>query len=128
MCSLSLSTAALAGPSISRWSFLKVHFYENATHFLYKKNNFTGVLNRIQYTKEQLTIIKYRMITYIGQLMRWDIYKILWLIFDGKIHGKRSIGRRQNYWFGLTSSEMVRTTVLLKTIAILIANLRKETL
>lgn len=89
------------------------------------------VLNRMQKQKELLYTIKKRKIQYIGHIMRGDKYEILRLIIEGKIEGKRSIGRRQNSWLkdlrrwlNCTSGDIFRSAVSKVQIAIWIANLR----
>ncbi|VEN45339.1 unnamed protein product [Callosobruchus maculatus] len=66
--------------------------------------------------------------------MRGQKYELLRVIIEGKIQGKRSIGRRQNSWlkdirrwFGCSSLDIFRMAVSRTTLAIWIANLRKET-
>ena len=92
------------------------------------------VLDRMHKNKELMSTIKERKLTYIGHLMRGDRYEILRLIIEGKIQGKRSVGRRQNSWLkdlrrwlGKTSAEIFRAAISRVTIANWIANLRRET-
>ncbi|XP_024887867.1 uncharacterized protein LOC112464852 [Temnothorax curvispinosus] len=66
--------------------------------------------------------------------MRGERYELMRLIIQGKVQGKRSIGRRQNSWlkdigrwFGCTSVDIFRMAVSKTMLAIWIANLRKET-
>lgn len=63
--------------------------------------------------------IKERKTRYIGHLMRGEKYELLRLIIEGKIQGKRSIGRRQNSWpkdirkwLGCTSVDIFRMPYL----------------
>lgn len=92
------------------------------------------VMQQMGKHKELLTTIKERKLQYLGHIMRGERYEILRLIMEGKIQGKRSVGRRQNSWlrdlrrwFGQTSIEIFRAAVSRTTIAIWIANLRRET-
>jgi len=59
--------------------------------------------------KELLLTVKRKM-QYLGHIMRGEKYEFLRLVVEGKILGKRSVGRRQNSWlkdlrrwFGCTS-------------------------
>ena len=92
------------------------------------------VLNRMRKKKELLLTIKIRKTRYIGHIMRGEKYELLRLIIEGKVQGKRSIGRRQNSWlkdiqrwFGCSSLDIFRMAVSRTTLAIWIANLRRET-
>lgn len=92
------------------------------------------VLNRMRKQKELMLTIKERKTRYIGHIMRGKKYELLRLIIEGKVQGKRSIGRRQNSWlkdirrwFGCSSIDIFRMAVSRMTLAIWIANLRKET-
>lgn len=92
------------------------------------------VLRRMGKQKELLLTIKQRKTRYIGHVMRGDRYEFLRLIIEGKIQGKRSIGRRQNSWlkdlrrwFGCSSIDIFRAAVSRTVLAIWIANLREET-
>lgn len=91
------------------------------------------VLQRMQKQKEILNTIKERKMQYLGYVMRGGRYEILRLIIEGKVQGKRSVGRRQNSWlkdlrrwFERSSAEIFRAAVSRATIAIWIANLRQE--
>lgn len=91
------------------------------------------VIQQMGKHKELLTTIKERKLQYLEHIMKGERY-ILRLIIDGKIEGKRSVGRRQNSWlrdlrrwFGQTSIDIFRAVVSRATIAIWIANLRRET-
>lgn len=92
------------------------------------------ILNRMGKNKELLLTVKERKLQYIGHIMRGERYEILRLIIEGKVEGKRSVGRRQNSWLkdlrrwlGRTSTEIFRAAVSRTMIANWIANLRKET-
>ena len=92
------------------------------------------VLRRMNKSKEILQTVKERKLQYLGQIMRGEIYEILRLIIEGKIAGKRSIGRRQNSWvkdlrrwFNRISTDIFRAAVSKVTISNWIVNLRKET-
>ncbi|XP_071577336.1 uncharacterized protein [Temnothorax nylanderi] len=91
------------------------------------------VFSRMQKQKELMLAIRERKTRYIGHLMRGERYELLRLIIQGKIQGKRSIGRRQNSWlkdmgrwFGCTSVDIFRMAVSKTMLAIWIVNLRKE--
>ena len=92
------------------------------------------VLNTMGKSRELMRTIKERKLQYIGHIMRGKKYEILRLIIEGKVQGKRSVGRRQNSWlkdlrrwFGRTSTEIFRAAVSKTIIANWIANLRLET-
>lgn len=91
------------------------------------------VLRRMGKDKELLSTVKERKLKYVGHIMRGDRYEVLRLVIEGKIEGRRSVGRRQNSWlkdlrrwFGRTSIEIFRGAVSRTIIAIWIANLRRE--
>lgn len=92
------------------------------------------VLNRMRKQRELMLTIKERKTRYIGHIMRGEKYELLRMIIEGKIQGKRSVGRRQNSWlkdirrwFGCSSLDIFRMAVSRTTLAIWIANLREET-
>lgn len=91
----------------------------------------TEVLNRMGKREEIITTIKKRKLQYFGHIMRGERYSLLRLIMEGKIKGKRSVGRRRvswlknlREWFGLTSGQLFSTAVNKVRIAMLISNLR----
>lgn len=91
------------------------------------------ILNRMNKQKELLLTIMERKTQYLGHIMRGSRYELLQLIIEGKIQGKRSVGRRQNSWlkdlrrwFGCTSIEIFRAAVSKTMMAIWITNLRRE--
>lgn len=93
------------------------------------------VLQRMGKQKELLdTTIKERKMQYLGHVLRGERYELLRLIMEGKVQGKRSVGRRENSWlkdmrrwFERSSSQIFRPAASRATIAIWIANFRKET-
>ena len=56
------------------------------------------VLRRMKKQRELLTNIKKRKTAYLGHILRNEKYKILQLILEKKIEGKRGIGRKQMSW------------------------------
>ncbi len=56
------------------------------------------VLVRMKKDRELLFTLKKRKLTYLGHVLRGEKYEILRVILEGKIVGKRSVGRRQNSW------------------------------
>ena len=89
------------------------------------------VLNRMRKQLEVLSTVKERKLRYLGHIMRGPKYEILRLIIEGKIVGRRSVGRRQNSWlkdlrrwFGCSSIELFRSAGSRIEIATWIANLR----
>lgn len=89
------------------------------------------VLRRMDKNTEILKTLKGRKIAYFGHVMRGDKYRILKLIMEGKIAGKRSVGRRQNSWtkdlrrwLGCSSLDIFRGAVSRIQIASWIAHLQ----
>ena len=58
----------------------------------------TEVLERARTKRELLTSIKMRKVSYLGHVMRGDKYHVLQLIIEGKIEGRRGVGRKQMSW------------------------------
>lgn len=92
----------------------------------------TEVLRRIGKEREMENTIKERKLQYFGHVMRGERYSILRLIIQGKIEGKRSIGRRRvswlgnlREWFGCSSRQLFRGAVSKVRVAMMIANLRR---
>ena len=90
------------------------------------------VLRRMGKDKEIMTIIKIRKLQYLGHVMRGERYTLLQNILQGKILGKRSIGRRRiswlnnlRQWFNSSSIDLFRAVTSKIKIAMLIANLLK---
>lgn len=89
------------------------------------------VLHRMNKDTEITKTIKKRKLEYLGHVLRGDRYKILKLIIQGKIKGKRSIGRRRiswlrnlREWFGCTSAELFRRAIDKVRVMLMISNLR----
>jgi len=92
------------------------------------------ILQRMGKQKELLNTIKERKMQYLGHVLRGERYKLLQIIIEGKVEGRRSVGRRQNSWlrdlrrwFDRSSTEIFRAAASKVIIAIWIADLRKET-
>ena len=62
-----------------------------------KKTN-EEVLARVKRNRELLTTVKRRKTAYFGHVMRSDKYKFLQLLIEGKVEGKRGIGRKKMSW------------------------------
>jgi hypothetical protein len=80
---------------------------------------------------EILLTIKRRKLEYLGHVMRGQKYALLQLIMQGKIRGKRNVGRRRIFWlknlrewFECSSAELYRAAVNRVRIAMMISNLR----
>ena len=56
------------------------------------------ILRRVHTNRELLTTIKRRKAAYLGQISRHDRYQLLQLILEGKIDGRRGVGRKQMSW------------------------------
>lgn len=89
------------------------------------------VLQMVNKRTEVLKIIKQRKLQYLGHIMRSDKYKLLQLIIQGKIQGRRPPGRRRTSWlknlrtwFGLSTRSLFRAVVCKVRIARMIADLR----
>ncbi|CAG9836622.1 unnamed protein product, partial [Diabrotica balteata] len=68
---------------------------------------------------------------YLGHIMRGEKYELLRNIMQGKIKGRRSVGRRKiswlrnlREWFGCSSIELFRRVTNKIIIARMISNLR----
>ena len=92
------------------------------------------VLQRMSKSKELLDTMKERKVQNLGHVMRGEKYEVLRIVLEGKIKGKRLIGRRQNSWLkdirrwlGKTSNEIFKAAVNRTLKIIWIANLRRET-
>ena len=57
-----------------------------------------AVLQRLNKERELLLKIKKRKTAYLGHIVRNEKYEILQLIIQGKIEGRRRIGRKQFSW------------------------------
>lgn len=91
----------------------------------------TEVLTKMQKEFEIINSIKKRKLQYLGHIMRGPKYALLQLIVQGKISGKRNIGRRRiswlknlRDWFGCNNIQLFRAAVNKVQIAVMIANLR----
>ena len=92
----------------------------------------TEVLRRMGKAKELIETIKSRKLEYLGHVARGAIYSLLRLIMQGKIQGKRSVGRRRiswlrnlREWFGCSSCDLFRAAASKIKLAMMIANLRR---
>ncbi|XP_030746803.1 uncharacterized protein LOC115875475 [Sitophilus oryzae] len=92
------------------------------------------VLRRMSKDRELLSTVKERKLQYVVHIMRDNRYEVLRLVIEGKIEGRRSVGRRQNSWlkdlrrwFGRTLIEIFRGVVSHTIMASWVANLRRET-
>lgn len=56
------------------------------------------VLRRLNQERELLRIVKRRKLAYLGHLLRGPKYRLLQTILEGKIEGKRRIGRKCLSW------------------------------
>jgi hypothetical protein len=57
------------------------------------------VLNRMETLPELINIIKTRKTTYLGHLMRHEEYSMLQIMLQGKVEGKRNVGRKGNHGY-----------------------------
>lgn len=56
------------------------------------------ILRRMGKDREMLLTIKRRKTAYLGHLIRNPKYQLLQLVVEGKIEGKRGVGRKQMSW------------------------------
>lgn len=90
------------------------------------------ILRRMKKEKEVLPTVKARKIQYLGQIMRnTSRYHLLQTILQGKIPGKRSVGRRRiswlkniRSWTSKTSTELLRAASDRNCTAKMVANIR----
>ena len=92
----------------------------------------TEVLDRMGKKVELLYDVKRRQLEYFGHVMRNEKYRLLQLIIQGKIEGRRGPGRRKTSWlknlrdwYGVNSISLFRAAVSKIRIATMIANLRR---
>ena len=117
-----------------RMNALELYFYRRMLRISWvQKVTNEEVLARMGKQRELLLTFKERKTRYFGHVMRGDKYELLRLIIQGKIAGKRSIGRRQNSWmkdlrrwFGITSVDIFRGATSREKTAEWIADLRME--
>ena len=90
------------------------------------------VLNRMGKEVEVLYEVKRRRLEYFGHILRNEKYRLLQLVIEGKIEGKRRPGRRKTSWlenlrdwFGIDSVFLFRSAASKVRVALMIANLRR---
>jgi hypothetical protein len=92
------------------------------------------VLRRVGKEREVMYTIKRRKLEYLGHIMRNSTkYRLLKVILQGKVFGKRGIGRRRiswlknlRKWFSTTTTNLFKASVNKIIIARMIANIRNE--
>lgn len=91
----------------------------------------TEVLLRLNATTEVINTIKRRKLEYFGHVMRGQGYRLLQLIIQGRIVGRRLPGRRRTSWlknlrewYGKSTKSLFRAAVSKIQIARMIANLQ----
>lgn len=96
-----------------------------------EKRTNVEVLREMGKERELITSIKARKLQYLGHIMRGNKYELMRVIMQGKIKGKRSIGRRRlswlrnlREWFRCSSIELFRAAVDKVKIARMLSNLR----
>jgi hypothetical protein len=89
------------------------------------------VLRRLNKELEIMNSIKRRKLEYLGHITRGEKYELLRIIMQGRIQGRRSIGRRRiswlknlREWFNCSSLQLFRAAANKVTIAVMISNLR----
>ena len=89
------------------------------------------VLRRMNGQQELMTKIKERKLKYLGHVMRNNKYRLLQIIIQGKVIGRRGPGRRRiswlanlRKWFGTDSTQLFRAAASKVRIAMMIANTR----
>lgn len=88
------------------------------------------ILEKMNKSLEILSTIKRRKLQYLGHIMRGEKYELLRVIIEGRIAGRRSVGRRQNSWLkdlrrwlGCSSLDIFRGAVSRIRTAMWMANL-----
>lgn len=92
------------------------------------------VLQKLNKVKEIMLTVKRRKLEYLGHIMRNETkYKLLKCILQGKVQGKRSVGRRRiswlknlRAWFGTTTTGLFQAATNKIIITRMIANIRNE--
>ena len=89
------------------------------------------VLARMNTSLTLLISVKKRKLLYFGHVMRNEKYRLLHLIIQGRIEGRRAPGRRRTswlknlrQWFGKSTRSLFRAAASKVKIAMMIANLR----
>ena len=95
-----------------------------------KKVTNLEILRRIDKWKEIINTEKICKLQYLGHIMRGERYHLLQEILQGKIEGRRSVGRRRiswldnlKNWFNCSSSELFSASRSKDRIAMMIAKL-----
>jgi len=90
------------------------------------------VLKRMNTERNLLYTVKKRKLMYFGHVMRNEKYRLLHLIIQGRIEGRRTPGRRRTSWlanlkkwFRKSTSSLFRATASKIRIAMMIANLQR---
>ena len=93
------------------------------------QKNAQDIMNGKEY--EVINTIKARKLQYLGHIMRGQRYEMLRLIMQGKIKGKRNVGRRRiswlrnlRDWYNCSSIELFRAAANKVNIAMMVSNLR----
>lgn len=91
------------------------------------------VLNRMNTRPHLASTIKIRKTSYLGHVMRHKEYEQIQLILEGKIDGKRGIGRKKKSWLRnirdwthTSGNDLIHRAKDRENYAILIANLNRE--
>lgn len=122
-------TEATAGrlEAFEMWTYrriLKISWTEKISN--------TRVLQKLNKEKEIMYTVKRRKLEYLGHIMRNETkYKLLKCILQGKVEGKRNVGRRRiswlknlRTWFGTSTTGLFRAATNKIIIARMIANIR----
>ena len=91
------------------------------------------VLDRMKIRPHLTGTIKIKKTSYLGHIMRHSEYEEIQLIIEGKIDGKRSIGRKKKSWLRnirdwthTDGNTLIHQALDRESYAILIANLNRE--
>lgn len=103
---------------------LKISWTEHVTN--------DEVLRRMKKCQEIINTVKERKLQYFGHVVRHpEKYKLLKIVLEGKIEGKRGPGRRRiswlknlRQWFNQSTKSLFRAAVDKVRIAIMLANVR----
>lgn len=89
------------------------------------------VLRRIGRRRKLMMIVKIRKTTYLGHILRNDKYSLLHVIMQGRIEGKKGIGRKKKSWLrdirewtNLNADQIFHVAKDREAFKVVVANLR----
>ena len=111
-----VETWTMTGALMRRLESLEMWIYRKILRILWIKHRTKKeVLKRMNKTKEVTFTVKRRNMKYLGHIIRNNKYRLLQLILQGKVDGRRGPERRRSswlqnlrQWFGMSSLELFR--------------------